>query len=430
MTAVRAAVDNSTWDGPAAMSACTASDTPASCFASICAGKKAGDTSTQEAWALPHHKHPGDPPNANGVRSALSSIPKTNGLTNTQAATSHLEAHLTTIQNAESAAAGQARMAGLNGDARHVPFRLERREPVFIGKLRAKTIKLGGHEFYEVEGYASVVDTPYTMYDMWGPYDEVIKASAFDASLARDDLDTSFLLNHRGMTMARTTGDNPSLTLWADSTGLGARARLNMNRNDVRDLVSAIDDELITEMSFAFYLEAGGWNEQYDKFTIYEADIHRGDVSAVNYGANPFTSIGARAPQILADLQRLPLGAARAAVVQLQMRGDLGDVVPLLAGRDDVALVMSRAGGGTHGDFTGEHSHAHAANGTQGGDWQHTHSHTHAGDGDHGHAHGNAAPEPDSQASMPAPVTGLSVEMAAELLQSDDDRDVDAGLAV
>jgi len=98
------AVDNSAWDGPAAMSRCANSDTPASCYGSICAGRKAGDPSLQASWALPHHKTAGDPPNAAGVRNSLSRLPQTQGLTNAAAARRHLEAHLASI-NAGSASA-------------------------------------------------------------------------------------------------------------------------------------------------------------------------------------------------------------------------------------------------------------------------------------------------------------------------------------
>lgn len=101
----RADVDNSSWDGPAAMSKCANSDTPATCYSAICAGKKSGDTSKQSSWALPHHKAAGDPPNAAGVRNALARIDQTQGLTNKSAARAHLEAHLRAISGGENGAA-------------------------------------------------------------------------------------------------------------------------------------------------------------------------------------------------------------------------------------------------------------------------------------------------------------------------------------
>lgn len=87
-------VDNSEWDGNAAMTSCTT----AACYRAICAGRKAGPPDERGSWALPHHKTEGGPPNANGVRNALSALPKTQGLQNTDQARRHLEAHLSAIQ--------------------------------------------------------------------------------------------------------------------------------------------------------------------------------------------------------------------------------------------------------------------------------------------------------------------------------------------
>jgi len=98
------AVDNSAWDGPAAMSRCANSDTPASCYGSICAGRKSGDPALQSSWALPHHKTAGGPPNAAGVRNSLSRLPQTQGLTNAAAARSHLQAHLASINAGSNSA--------------------------------------------------------------------------------------------------------------------------------------------------------------------------------------------------------------------------------------------------------------------------------------------------------------------------------------
>lgn len=102
------AVDNSAWDGGAAMARCTNSDTPASCFGSICAGRKSGEPSERQSWALPHHKTAGGPPNAAGVRNALARLSQTQGLTNTEEARRHLERHMASIQ-AQSASAKMPR---------------------------------------------------------------------------------------------------------------------------------------------------------------------------------------------------------------------------------------------------------------------------------------------------------------------------------
>lgn len=97
-----ASVDNSPWDAARAWAAGSASDSPAVFFRGICAGEKtSGDPSTQAHWALPHHYHPGDPPNAAGVRNAMSRLPQTQGLANAEAAHSHLQAHMHAISPGE-----------------------------------------------------------------------------------------------------------------------------------------------------------------------------------------------------------------------------------------------------------------------------------------------------------------------------------------
>lgn len=170
----------------------------------------------------------------------------------------------------------------------------EHRDNAVPAQMRASSIERDGKPFYLLEGVASVVETWYPMWDMFGPYDEKIATGAFDRTLAADP-DVAFLLNHRGMTMARTKKSR-TLELYLDAAGsLAQRAYLNPARQDVQDLVRAIEDGDIDQMSFAFRIKAGSWNPDYTTYTITEVDLDRGDVSAVNYGANPFTSIEARA---------------------------------------------------------------------------------------------------------------------------------------
>lgn len=83
-------VDQSDWDGPKAMSMAAKSDDPAATYKQICAGRRSGDPSKQDSWALPY-KYPGKGPNAAGVRNALSRLPQTEGLTNKADAQSLLE---------------------------------------------------------------------------------------------------------------------------------------------------------------------------------------------------------------------------------------------------------------------------------------------------------------------------------------------------
>lgn len=189
----------------------------------------------------------------------------------------------------------------------------------FTSEMRSQLVQRDGKNFYKVEGYATLFNRPYRMYDAFGEYTEQIASNALDESLSRSP-DVAFLLNHRGMTMARTT--NGTLELTKDANGLKSTALLNADRSDVRDMVSAINDGLVDEMSFAFMVGEDGyqWNDDYSALTLTRIDINRGDVSAVNYGANPYTSIAARAAEFMEVADRVPVEMARAASMKLRER--------------------------------------------------------------------------------------------------------------
>lgn len=85
-------VDESDWDGPAAMSAAAKADDPAAALSAICAGRKAGPADQEGSYALPYKKTPSSPPNADGTRNALARLPQTEGLTNEAEARETLQA--------------------------------------------------------------------------------------------------------------------------------------------------------------------------------------------------------------------------------------------------------------------------------------------------------------------------------------------------
>lgn len=146
----------------------------------------------------------------------------------------------------------------------------------------------------EFRGYATVYERGYEMWDMWGPYTEVVSAGAGESSLARGDLDVPLVLQHNQLRrIARTT--NGTLTLAEDETGLSVHApALDMADADVAYIVPKLRAGLLDEMSFAFRIEAGQWSPDYSEYRITRYDIHRGDVAIVGYGANPFTDAGVR----------------------------------------------------------------------------------------------------------------------------------------
>lgn len=194
------------------------------------------------------------------------------------------------------------------GVARRVPGR---------AALRTETTTRGGKEFVRLDGIASVTDRPYRMWDAFGEYDEVIENRAFVDTLAAGP-DVVYLLNHSGPTLARTTNDTLRLSLTDE--GLRSEALLNPQRDPVRDLLLAIDDGVITEMSFAFRITTGAWSDDFTQYRISALDLHRGDVSAVNFGANPYTTSSRTARDVLDELDRLPAGAVPAALSRLAAR--------------------------------------------------------------------------------------------------------------
>lgn len=153
-----------------------------------------------------------------------------------------------------------------------------------------------GSGLLDFSGHASVYEQGYEMWDMWGPYTEIVSAGAGADSLARADLDVPLVLNHDQLRrMARTT--TGTLTLAEDDTGLQVLApALDPADHDVAYIAPKLRAGLIDEMSFCFRIEAGQWSPDYMEYRITRYDIHRGDVAIVGYGANPYTSGSLRQP--------------------------------------------------------------------------------------------------------------------------------------
>src|SRR3990167_7121477 len=159
------AVDDSEWDGNAAMVACGKADNPAAAFRAVCAGRRDGPPDQRSSWALPHHRGPGMAPNADGVRNSLSRLPQTKGLVNRRAAQRPLDAHMTTIQAAEG---------GRSGDEM---TELETRVAADVWPTMDFEIRAGDGMGFS--GYADVFNSPSEPL----PWTERIRPGAFAESL-------------------------------------------------------------------------------------------------------------------------------------------------------------------------------------------------------------------------------------------------------
>lgn len=146
-------------------------------------------------------------------------------------------------------------------------------------------------------GYASTFNDEYEVYggpeNGWGWY-EKIDRGAFQTTMQQKP-DVMFLINHTDMPLARTKSG--TLRLRVDDHGLFSEADLEKSDPDVQRLVPKMMRKDMDEMSFAFRVVRDRW-EAHPDFpddpmslrVIEEVSLQKGDVSIVNYGANPFTA--------------------------------------------------------------------------------------------------------------------------------------------
>lgn len=159
-------------------------------------------------------------------------------------------------------------------------------------EIRASSAGDGLH----FHGLASATDTPYEMWDMFGPYTEIVTAGAFGKTLAQPNLDVPLVLNHDSLRRIADTVTG-TLSLAETERGLEADApNLDPKDQDVAYIVPKIRAGLIREMSFRFQITKGQWSPDWMEYHIEEVELQRGDVAIVGYGANPHTSSELRTP--------------------------------------------------------------------------------------------------------------------------------------
>lgn len=175
-------------------------------------------------------------------------------------------------------------------------------------------------------GLASSTNSPYEMFDQAGPYHEIVAPGAFRSSLMLGtSLDVPLVIQHDdARRIARTTipaGQPGHLSLAETDAGLECRAQLDPNDPDVAYISRKIASGLMTEMSFRFEITSGEWSPDFSQYVISSANLQRGDVSIVGYGANPNTSAG------LAARGRMTEAAERELYRQLAAKYDVPERV-------------------------------------------------------------------------------------------------------
>lgn len=185
-------------------------------------------------------------------------------------------------------------------------------------------------------GYASVFDKPY---DVMGgaPYgwSETVDQRAFDVTLAAKP-DLHLLINHEGMPLARTKSG--TLRLSTDTAGLHVEAALDPSDPDVQRLNPKMARGDMDEMSFAFRTKRDEWSQDDTQRRLLEVSLHKGDVSVVNFGANPATS--AQMNDLGAALEYLSHLDPEAAMAELRDGGDT--MRPAVARAREVLAALDR----------------------------------------------------------------------------------------
>lgn len=209
--------------------------------------------------------------------------------------------------------------------------------------------QLDGGKRLLFRGHASTTEQPYDVYGGTFPgWVETMARGAFKRTI-KNNADVVFLINHEGMALAGTRAG--TLDLEEDSVGLADAARLNPKVSAVSDLYELTGDGTMTEQSFAFRVVQDAWfdddGDPADEQTgthrrILEVNMNRGDVSAVNFGANPNTSGGFRSEELfLAELRdgRLPVNEALHALAQT-VRAQMD---PMTAVESELATIVNSA---------------------------------------------------------------------------------------
>lgn len=146
-----------------------------------------------------------------------------------------------------------------------------------------------------VSGYASVFNTPYTLFED----DElVIQEQVSDKAFENADItDVIFQYNHEGRVFARVS--NGTLTVAPDDKGLSIEA--DLGGTDIgNQLYQEIKGGYTTKMSYGYTVDGAEWTEsRFDDGRILELRTVTSvskvyDVSAVSIPANNATSISVR----------------------------------------------------------------------------------------------------------------------------------------
>ena len=289
------------WDGPAQVKKLGDDPTKAQINALFAIP---GDTKTGSS--LPHHTVSADgkvgAADVDGCTAAIAALNGAHGTgVNASAALknraySHLASHIRAAGGTppEKKFAAERAGAELRAQRRLSMLRVPERISLQFGasgvEMRAKANGTGGTAF-QFNGYATVYNYPFEMWDFWGEEFSEKVAEQSGARTLANNADVPFLVGHNdaGIPMARTKSG--TMRLGEDTHGLHVDAPdLDGSVEQIRQLASAVERGDMDEMSMAFMTIRQDWSPDYMERTILEYDLHKGDVSVVVFGANDGTA--------------------------------------------------------------------------------------------------------------------------------------------
>lgn len=139
-----------------------------------------------------------------------------------------------------------------------------------------------------IEGYFSVFDSEYQVWDDWT---EVVKQGAFRETLKKDDIRA--LVNHdTTLVLGRTTAD--TLELREDEHGLFGRIKVNPNDQDAMNLYARVQRGDVTQCSFGFDVLANETEKRDGTTYTYLTEVKLYEVSCCTFPAYTATEIQAR----------------------------------------------------------------------------------------------------------------------------------------
>lgn len=197
---------------------------------------------------------------------------------------------------------------------------------------------------FTFEGVASVVDTPYTVRDMFGDFTETIKAGAFNKFLKDSKHDVALFVNHDTRSLPLATRSDGSLRLAADPN-LRVTASLNPSRPSVQEVRHAVADGQARQMSIGFSVPKARdqWNGDFTERIISEANVS--DTSIVWRGASPTTTGAMRTfdefMESLEDIE-MSLDEIRRAIAAFEARLPEPEPNFELRDRDDLERLARR----------------------------------------------------------------------------------------